>query len=226
MNHQDAIREMAVERYLLGELSGVSLDRFEEHLFECPECAIDVKNGTTFIDATRSELSAPRKITTTGVESVRKWISWFANPWILAPALAACLLILAFQTFVIQPRRKLELAQAQMPRVLSSLVLANAGARGDSIPEVIAPEHGSFVISLDVPTNGSFSKYRCSLFALDGAVIWQTIISAEQARDALLISMPTDKTKDGLNAFLIQGQTAGGTLEDLAKYRFRVKIQK
>jgi hypothetical protein len=140
--------------------------------------------------------------------------------------LAACLLILAFQTFVIQPRRKLELAQAQMPRVLSSLVLANAGARGDSIPEVIAPEHGSFVISLDVPTNGSFSKYRCSLFALDGAVIWQTIISAEQARDALLISMPTDKTKDGLNVFLIQGQTAGGTLEDLAKYRFRVKIQK
>ncbi len=53
MNHQDALQEMAVERYLLGELSGAALDRFEEHLFECPQCATDVRAGATFIDAAR-----------------------------------------------------------------------------------------------------------------------------------------------------------------------------
>jgi hypothetical protein len=230
MNHQEALREMAVERYLLGELSGASLDSFEEHLFECSECAMDVKAGGTFIDAARTELSAPRRIAAPRVESARRWTSWFTSPWILAPALAACLLILAFQTFVLQPRMRVEIARAQVPAVLNPLVLANAGARGDSIPEIAAPEHGSFVISLDVPATGNFSRYLCSLHAPDGSLLWQTTISPEQARDSLLIDMPTDKTKEGLNTFLIQGLPAGGsssdTLEVLAKYRFRVKIQK
>src|ERR1700761_6690046 len=226
MNHQDALHEMAVERYLLGELNGESLDSFEEHLFECSECTMDVKSGAIFIDGARTELSVPRKLSAANVGSAGRWTSWFTNPWILAPALATCLLVLAFQTFVLQPRMKLEIAQAQTPRVLNPLVLANAGARGDSVPAIVAPEHGFFVISLDIPTSGGFSKYWCSLNGQDGAVLWQTIISPEQARDALFISMPTDKTKDGSNVLLIQGQPADGTLEDLTKYKFRVKIQK
>jgi hypothetical protein len=231
MNHQDALQEMAVERYLLGELSGTSLDNFEEHLFECQECAADVKAGATFIDAARTEFSFPRRAAVAQVERAPRWTSWFTSPWILAPALAACLLVLAFQMFVVQPRMRLEVAQAQAPAVLTPLVLANAGPRGgDAIPEIVAPEHGSFVISVDVPTAGGFSSYRCSLIAPDGSVVWQTTVSPEQARDALLISVPTDKVKEGLNVFLIQGLRAGGgsggTLEDLAKYRFRAKIQK
>jgi hypothetical protein len=230
MNHQDAVQEMAVERYLLGELTGASLDNFEEHLFECSECTADVKSGATFIDAARTELGIPRRVTAPRVESARRWTSWFTSPWILGPALAACLLVLSFQTFVLQPRMKLEVARVQTPTVLNPLVLANAGARGDSMPEIIAPEHGSFVISLDVPTTGGFSSYQCSLYAPDGSLVWQTTISPEQARDALLINVPTDKTKEGLNTFLIQGLPTGGsssgTLEDLARYRFRVKIQK
>lgn len=229
MNHQEALREMAVERYLLGELSGVSLDSFEEHLFDCPECAMDVKNGGTFIDAARTELSVPRRVAVPRVESARSWTSWFTSPWFLAPALSACLLILSFQTFVLQPRMRREITQAQ-PAVLNPLILANAGPRGDSIPAIVAPEHGSFAVSLDVPTTGGFSGYRCSLFAPDGSLLWQTTVSPEQARDALLITMPTDKIKEGLNTFLIQGLPANtgasGTLVDLAKYKFRVTIQK
>jgi hypothetical protein len=230
MNHQEALQEMAVERYLLGELSGASLESFEEHLFECPECTADVKAGATFIDAARTELNAPHRITAPRVAHQSRWISWFTSPWILAPALAACLLVLSFQLFVVQPRMKLEVARAQAPAVLNPLVLANAGARSDTILEFIAPEHGSFVISLDVPSTGGFSSYLCSLYAPDGSLLWQTTVSPEQARDALLINIPTDKTKEGLNTFLVQGlplnDTPNGKLEDLARYRFKLKVQR
>jgi hypothetical protein len=226
MTHEDALQEMAVERYLLGELSGTSLESFEEHLFECSDCAADLKTGMAFIDAARIELRTPARVAKPQVERSSRWTSWFASPWVLGPALAACLLILGFQTFVLQPRLKLEVARAQAPAVLNPLVLANAGARGDSVPEIVAPEHGSFVISLDVPTTGGFSSYRGSLYTPDGSLVWQTTISPEQARDALLIRMPTDTTEEGLNTFLIQGLSASGTLEDLARYRFSVKIQK
>jgi hypothetical protein len=239
MNHQEALQKMAVERYLLGELSGASLDSFEEHLFECPECTADVKAGATFIDAARTELNAPRRIVAPIPKRTPTWTSWFTSPWLLGPALAVCLLALCFQTFVLQPRMRQELAQMQAPSVLNPLVLANAGARGDSIPEIVAPEHGSFVISLDVPATGGFSSYLCSLYGPDesngsngsnGPLLWQTTVSPEQARDALLINMPSSKTKEGLNTFLIQGLPANagasGTLVDLARYKFRVKIQK
>jgi Putative zinc-finger len=230
MNHQDALREMTVERYLLGELTGESLDRFEDHLFECQECAIDVKLGATFIDAARTELRAPQRVAATRTDSSPGWISWFTSPWVLGPALATCLLVLSFQLFIVQPHLKNEVARAEVPTLLSPLVLANAGARGDSIPEISAPEHGSFVVSLDVPTNGGFSAYRCSLNAPDGSLLWQTTISPEQARDAILIHVPTDKAKEGVNTFLIQGipanSSSGGTLEDLTRYRFLIKIQR
>jgi len=228
MTHQDALKEMAVERYLLGELSGASLDRFEEHLFECQECAADVKIGVTFISGARDELRLSKRVAAPEAERTPKWTSWFTNPWILAPALAACLLVLAFQTFVVLPRAKLEVAQA--PAVVNRLVLANAGPRGNSVPEIVAPEHGSFVISADIPTSGGFSSYRCTLYAPDGLLIWQTAISPEQARDALLINMPTTKVEEGLNVLLIQGIPVGdgssNKAVDVARYSFRVKIQK
>jgi hypothetical protein len=183
-----------------------------------------------FLDAARMELRVPARVAKTESKSVRSWASWFGSPWVLGPALAACLLILGVQTFVVQPHMRSELAQVESPAVLNPLVLANAGARGDSIPEIAAPEHGSFVISLDVPTTGGFSSYKGSWYAPDGSLLWQTTISPEQARDALLIKLPTAKVKEGLNTILIQGLpiggSHGGTLEDLARYRFRVRIQK
>lgn len=230
MNHQEALKEMSVERYLLGELSGEALNSFEEHLFECSECATDVKMGASFIDNARTEFGSPRRSAAPLITRGPRWTSWFASPWVLGPALAACLLILAFQTFAIRPRIQREIAEAQTPSVLNPLVLANAGARGDSVPAIVAKEHQSFAISIDIPSADRFSSYLCSLHAPDGSLLWQTTVSREQVRDALLINIPTSKTKEGLNTVLIQGLPASGsssgTLEDLATYRFQLTIQK
>ncbi len=216
MNHQDALQEMAVERYLLGELSGAALDRFEEHLFECPECAMDLRSGATFIDAARGELKAIARVSAPERERSPKWLSWFASPRFLAPALAACLAVIAVQSFVVLPRMRLAQERAEAPAVLNNLVLANAGARGDSVPEIVAPEHGSFLISVDIPARSGFSGYLCSLYSPSGALVWKTTVSPQQVSDALLIHMPTDRTKEGLNTFLVQGlpavDSSGGKL--------------
>jgi len=41
MNHDEAVEQMAVERYLLGALDPGAQEEFEEHMFGCPECALD-----------------------------------------------------------------------------------------------------------------------------------------------------------------------------------------
>jgi Putative zinc-finger len=229
MNHQDALQEMAVERYLLGELSGEALDRFEEHLFDCPLCVMDLRTGTTFINAARSELrtavvGAPVE------ESPFGWLSWLLRPSFLAPALAACLLVVGVESFVLLPGMRREVARVETPSVLNNLVLANAGARGDSVPEVAAPQHGAFLLSVDVPGRDGFSGYLFSLYSPAGAVVWQTKISPQQASDAVLVHVPTDATKPGLNTLLVQGlplaDSSGGKLEDLARYKFQLNVSK
>ena len=229
MNHHDALQEMAVERYLLGELSGEALDRFEEHLFDCPLCVTDLRAGTTFINAARSELRAAA-VAAPAEESPFGWLSWLLRPSFLAPALAACLLVMGVESFILVPAMRREVARVETPSVMNNLVLANAGARGDSVAEIAAPQHGAFQLSVDVPGRSGFSGYLLSLYSPSGAMVWQAKISPEQATDAVLIHVPTGITKEGLNTLLVQGlpsvDGSGGKLEDLARYRFQLNVSK
>jgi hypothetical protein len=232
MTHQDANEEMAVERYLLGELTGESRDRFEEHLFDCAECAADLKQGVVFLEASRAELKSR--------EAVRKDVSvapkrfffrpaWLLQPWVLAPALAACLAIIVYQSVVVQPRMRSELAELQTPAVLNPLVLANAGARGSStntVPEIAAPRHGSYLLSVDIPPATDVTGYRCSLYSPAGALVWHVDISPQQARDAVTIQVPVMTASEGIHELRVQSISSSrapdDTLVDLARYRYKL----
>jgi anti-sigma factor RsiW len=142
MNHDEAIREQAVERYLLGELPEDARARFDEHFFDCAICASDLKSGVAFVDALRADLqpvgSPQRSI---HLVAKRTPVAWL-RPW-LAPALAASLLVVAYQNILVLPGIRRAATAAQTPAVMSTVVLANIDARGTDIPKLVAPAHGS-----------------------------------------------------------------------------------
>ena len=45
MDHEAAVQQMVVEQYLLDELAPELRDEFEEHLFDCAECSLDLRAG-------------------------------------------------------------------------------------------------------------------------------------------------------------------------------------
>jgi hypothetical protein len=53
MDHNEALRQQAAEKYVLGELPRRLRDGFEEHFFECQKCALDVKAAAGFVDNAR-----------------------------------------------------------------------------------------------------------------------------------------------------------------------------
>src|SRR3954471_4375499 len=102
MNHDRAVREQAVERYLLGELSKAARARFEEHFFDCALCAADLKEGALFVDALRLP-PEPTGVSEPKIHLVAKHIP---APWLrtwLVPALAASLLVIAYQNVLVLP---------------------------------------------------------------------------------------------------------------------------
>ncbi len=224
MNHNDAIREQAVERYLLGELPEDARTRFEEHFFDCDVCASDLKAGAAFVDALRTNPQAvgspQRKLQVLPNRAPKTWL----RPW-LAPALAASLLVVAYQNILVLPGMRKAAAIAQSPAVINTVILANISARGTDIPRLVAPSHGSFLVSVDVPSKAEYASYLCSLYTSSGERLWQLPITAQQAENTVSLRVPTDKAAEGINDLRVLGvPSTGGAPVEVGRYRFTLQI--
>jgi hypothetical protein len=58
ISHEEAVQTLATEKYLLGELHPEVRDQFEEHLYECQECAFDLWTAATFLAHAKVILSS------------------------------------------------------------------------------------------------------------------------------------------------------------------------
>ena len=227
MDHQDALREMAVEKYLLGELTGESRDIFEEHLFDCQLCAADLTSGVTLLEGARAEL-AEASPTILRVKQKKPFLpQWLLNPVWMVPALAMCLAVIVYQTFFMVPDMKRQMAQSDAPAVLNSLVLAGGASRGGTALNIVAPSNGSFLLSVDIPSLAEYSSYICSLSSPSGTVVWSGTVSPEQAKDTIQIRVPTGVTQPGENTLVVQGlRPAGGPMDVISTHKFILEVHK
>lgn len=224
MNHNDAIREQSVDRYLLGELPEDARAQFEEHFFDCDICASDLKAGAAFVDTLRTDPqvvgSPQRKLQVVPNRAPRTWL----RPW-LAPALAASLLVVAYQNILVLPGMRKAAAVAESPAVINTVILANISARGTDIPRLVAPAHGSFLVSVDVPSKSEYASYICSLYTSSGERLWQLPITTQQAENTVSLRVPTDKAAEGINDLRVLGvPSTGGSPVEVGRYRFTLQI--
>lgn len=225
MTHDEALREMLTEQYVLGELESEARDEYEEHLFGCELCAADLRAAQLFADGVRQEGRA--MATVTAAEPVRaNWVQRLFSPWLTGPALAACLLLLAFQVFVVRPKMELAVAEARTPGFLNSLVLAAGSSRGVKAIEVTAPKNGAFLLEVDVPGEAKYTGYRCSLYSPAGEKFWTGDLSAEQAGDTVSLRVPVARTAAGVNALVVEG-IVKGTREAvvIARHPFELTVK-
>lgn len=227
MDHSHVVKNYEVEKYLLDELSPAERDDFEAHIFECEECALDLRLTDVFLQQARIELQsmpAARPIT----ESSRGKLLDFFRPMWVVPALAAMLMVVAYQNFVVYPGLKREVASLSQPEILHSLALVNGNSRGGDLPSFSAFESHAFLLSVDIPAEDGFSSYLCSLYSPSGGLVWRGEVSNEQARDSVSIRVLPTRAMSGVNLLLVQGITSSGTQKtpvDLVRYRFNLQVK-
>ena len=116
MDHDVVVRQKMTERYLLNELEAEVRNEFEEHFFDCPECALDVRVGSAFIDHSRVVLREESTSETARSFAVPRptpgWWSWL-RPAITVPVMALLLAVIGYQNLVTDPKLK-EAAAAQV----------------------------------------------------------------------------------------------------------------
>jgi anti-sigma factor RsiW len=206
MEHQHAVATLASERYLLGEMTDVERDSFEEHFFSCADCADDVRAAAAMKDGVRRGLASAKV-----VPIRRAWRPAIAIPWAAAATLA-----------IVAGYESVHTRQDPMGGFNSPLALAPATLRPASRGQepVVQPGPGG-IITLAIDVRGAEGRIKYELRRADQTVVASSDVAAPQPGAPLLLVVPAGLLQPGTSyMFVTEPQNAGLTGEE---YRFRVE---
>jgi hypothetical protein len=215
MDHQDAVRQMAVEKFLLNELTPTVREEFEQHFFECQECAAELRATSAFLDEAKKQLG--EVVHRPAAERAQKsWAAWLFRPAFVAPVFASMLLLIVYQNFIGTG------ARLDAPEIIRSASLVGGNSRGTISPISVA-DGKPMLLSVDVPAQDQYSSYELALLSPAGATLWRVPVSAEEAVDTVSLRVPTTTWVPGEYRLIVFGHFPGAKEpRELAHYRFNV----
>jgi hypothetical protein len=229
MNHSDAIQMGACEKYLLGELTAQLRDEFEQHYFECSECAHDVQAAALFLSATREALKESAVPVRSHERATREssWFRWL-RPAIAVPAFAVLLLFLGYQNLVTLPHWKNLASQAASSDLLKPILLHPGMSRGTEPRIPVAPGQ-SFAVYLDIPTQPAYSAYLIRLQRDSSAATRDLLtLSPSEIQKAPLLKMPSDLVPGSAYTIHVLGLPQAGapssSASEVAQFSFLIEI--
>jgi anti-sigma factor RsiW len=241
MEHQRAVQNLAVESYLLGEMSPRERDSFEEHFFECSVCGEDVRTAARFMEDARvilgeAGVAEPRSNTDRplpGSPQLQKspggwrspgWLIWL-KPQFAAPALAALLVLVAVQSFQVVPNLRRQLESASAPRVVASVVLRPV-VRGDASRVAIAAG-SAMMLTLDLPAPpAAATPLQFVIESADGVETLRILGTAPEPGRSINVLIPRLDIPSGPYIVVAEVASSSGTRgKELGRFPFRLELQ-
>jgi anti-sigma factor RsiW len=175
MDHEAAVQQMVAERYLLDELAPELRDEFEEHLFDCAECSLDLRAGAHFVEEAKLQLpnltrSLEGSRTVAPVKPARKNSDWFAwlRPAFAVPAFAALLAVIGYQNLATIPSLR---SEATQPRLVPWASF-HTGTRGDAHLSVPADRKQGAGVLIELSQENIYTSYAFELYDPQGKLSW------------------------------------------------------
>jgi hypothetical protein len=230
MDHNEAIQMQAAEKYILGELPAALRDEYEEHFFDCAECALDVKAVAVLADNSREVLKQEARKETSQDPAPHGggWLAWF-RPVVAVPAFAVLLLALGYQSFISVPHWKNAAVQATAPRVLLPYSLIAANTRGTEAQTFRVRPDELFDLYVDVPNDPAYSTYVLRLEDPAGNSTTLRTVSYAQAQKTVVVEVPLGKGP-GVYQIVVLGlpapQSDPNKAPVLARMKFIVEFSK
>jgi hypothetical protein len=188
MDHDEAVRLQAAEKYLLGQLPKEQHAAYEEHYFDCAVCAEEIKATAAFMESARQVVceKAPEVVDAKRLAPAKpKGDGWFAwlKPAFAVPVMAALLLFVGYQNGVTIPSLKQGSSRAAIGEVAKSFPVMHLDQRGVEASPVkfsVGPQQG-FDIDVDI-TGESPAGFSCQIQDEAGNVLIPFHVSAEEAK--------------------------------------------
>jgi hypothetical protein len=225
MDHDVVVREKMTERYLLDELDPEIRDEFEEHYFDCPDCARDVHAGFEFVEQSKvvmAESPEPVAIHAAGRGPARSgWFAWF-RPAFAAPVFALLLAVVGYQNLVTFPKMKDALMKPQVLPWAS----VNLGTWGGDAQPIGVPQGSGFLLLVRIPPDGTYTQYIADLYNPKGGLEWSLAFPANPGQDEWPMRVPSASRESGQYKLSVRGISATGESKQLGSGSFELQIQK
>jgi hypothetical protein len=218
MDHNEAVRLQAAEKYLLGELPREQHAAFEEHFFDCSACAEEMKATAAFMESARQVYreQVPETVEVKGLvpasPTARGWFAWL-RPAFAIPVFAALLLFIGYQNVVTIPNLKQASPGVVIGEGAKSFSLLSADSRGEgtSAPKIVVGSREDFRLEVDMPGN-SLTGYSCQIQDESGKVLASFTVSSEEAKNTVTRIIRGGSLKPGRYTIAIfKGQTPAQT---------------
>jgi len=235
MEHDDAIRTQAAERYLLGEMSADEREVYEDHYFSCEACGNELSATVAFVDNARAALAQPFRASTVDradrsqVEGRAReggWRRLFAAPQGLVPVLSAAVVLLvavvSYQGLAIIPDLREQLAVRDAPQAVPTVALRSA-ARGSGTRLLVNSTDTFAVLQADVLPENVVKSYTAVLAAADGREQFRTSVVAPEMGMPVTLLVPVRELAPGnYTLIFLERDPAGG---EVGRFIFTLERQ-
>jgi Putative zinc-finger len=216
MDHQEALRLQAVEKYLLGELTTELREQFEEHYFDCPECATGLRSLGTFVTASRlvlKEEEMPPWVSPQAARAKRPgWFNWL-QPVISLPAIMALAALVVYQITVAIPSARKQAAVQSVAEVYESSYHLQGTTRGAEAARVTVRPDESFALDFDFIPTQIFPKYKGSLIDSSAQAVLIFSLKGEQSNKEVHLVIPGGKVHSGSYDLVVVGNSGTSNQE-------------
>jgi hypothetical protein len=220
IDHQQAIRDLMAERYLLGELSEAERDAYEAHLFDCQTCFEQVRAGTEFVGHIK-RVGAQEPVAPTGFQPaglLARLAAGFRQP---VAAFAAVLCVFAVGVNIYQYR---ELSRPKGAALERSYVLTGIAHGGGSAKLIEAPSGSTLSLSLEYVPRGEFTAYGVRLLSASGAVLSSLPIPGDQVDGMAKLAVPANSLSAGKYSIIVWGRNSDRVESEIARGAFELRF--
>jgi len=219
MDHEQAMKNLVAERYLLGELTENEREAYEEHLFNCSACFEQVSLGTEFIS--QLKLSGVHEAVPAVTRQRGFVAALFASLRQPAPALAFGLLLCVGGFSVYQNS---VISRLKEPRLESRYVLTGiAHGAGDS-QLLQVPRNTGLSLGVEYTPKGEFVSYNARVLSESGKVKYTLVLASNQPGSTASIAVPAEALEPGKYSIIISGRTSDGIESEVGRGAFELQF--
>jgi hypothetical protein len=210
MDHETAVRIQAAERYVLEEFPPEERTAFEEHFFECPECAEEVRSASVFAANATQALREERIEEMAKLERRGGRPSWRFR-WTLAASAALNLALLA--GFGLQ-RFSSHTTEAGIAPQFYSTVAVAAASRGSQSPAVLPAGARFFGVRFDLMPGQQFQSFEYQILDAQGTLRSAKLLAAPAGESSeLQLAVPVASLDPGDYVLVLRGKQSGNSTE-------------
>ncbi len=209
MDHLEAKRIQAAEKYVLGELTPEIRDEYEEHYFDCEDCTADLKAASAFVGIGKQIFTeeAARQAPEVRKRERGGFSSWFAwlRPAIAVPVMAALVAVIVYQDVTSVPARVSHEGATEAQAYRATYRIQGATRGGSEPTKVMVNAQEAFGVDFDFTPSQTLANYEGRLTDANGNAVMKFQLAGNLTNQEVHLGIPAGIVKSGLYTLVING---------------------